>query len=55
MAVSYETLMEKIPSQTVIDAVENASNGRVIASGEEKYSRNCLALLLNYTSQSKIC
>jgi len=31
---SYEALMEKIPSQTVIQAVQTSSNGKVIASGK---------------------
>lgn len=33
LAVSYESLMEKLPSKPVIEAVEKSSDGKVIASG----------------------
>lgn len=34
MANAYEALMEKIPSQNVIQAVETSPNGKVVASGK---------------------
>jgi hypothetical protein len=34
MGISYETFLEKIPSQKVIEAIERSSNGKVVASGK---------------------
>ena len=33
LAMSYESLTEKLPSKPVIEAVEKSSDGKVIASG----------------------
>ena len=34
MSIAYDSLMEKIPSPTVIKAVEDSPNGKVVASGK---------------------
>jgi hypothetical protein len=38
LAISYESLMEKIPPQAVIKAVENSPDGKVVASGKRSYA-----------------
>ena len=35
MAISYDSLMERLPSPTVIKAVEDSTNGKVVASGAD--------------------